>query len=99
MLGLEQKLGSRLVIYADDLVILCRRGKAEEALASLHAIMGKLKLEVNAEKTRICKMPDGTFDFLGYTFGGRILRKPARPVWPIGPRRRVSGAWWRKSMR
>ena len=58
MLGLEQKLGSRLVIYADDLVILCKRGKAEEALRSLHAIMGKLKLEVNAEKTRICKMPE-----------------------------------------
>ena len=32
MLGLEQKLGSRLVIYADDLVILCKRGRAEEAL-------------------------------------------------------------------
>jgi hypothetical protein len=27
-----------------------------------------LKLEVNAEKTRICKMPDETFDFLGYTW-------------------------------
>jgi RNA-directed DNA polymerase len=53
MLGLEQKLGSRLVIYADDLVILCKRGKAEEALVHLHAIMRKLKLEVNAEKTRI----------------------------------------------
>src|SRR5215831_8089643 len=25
-LGLEQSLGTRLVIYADDLVILCRRG-------------------------------------------------------------------------
>jgi RNA-directed DNA polymerase len=62
MLGLEQKLGSRLVIYADDLVILCKRGMAEEALAHLHAIIRKLKLEVSAEKTRICKMPDGTFD-------------------------------------
>ena len=99
MLGLEQKLGSRLVIYADDLVILCKRGKAEEALAYLHAIMRKLKLEVNAEKTWICKMPGGTFDFLGYTFGRAILRKPARPVWAIGPRRRASGAWWRKSTR
>src|SRR6266567_1445371 len=30
MLGLERSLGTRIVTYADDLVILCRRGKAEE---------------------------------------------------------------------
>ena len=69
MLGLEQSLGSRLVTYADDLVILCRKGKAEEALQRLREIMGKLKLTVSEEKTRICKVPEGEFDFLGYTFG------------------------------
>ena len=68
-LGLEQSLGTRLVIYADDLVILCRRGSAETALHHLREIMGKLKLTVNEEKTRICKVPEGEFDFLGYTFG------------------------------
>jgi group II intron reverse transcriptase/maturase len=68
-LGLEQSLGTRLVTYADDLVILCRRGSAEKALHHLHEIMGKLKLTVNEEKTRICRVPDGEFDFLGYTFG------------------------------
>ena len=69
MFGLERTLGARLVTYADDLVILCRRGKAEAALQSLREIMGKLKLTVNEEKTRICKVPEGEFDFLGYTFG------------------------------
>jgi hypothetical protein len=52
MLGLERSLGSRIVTYADDLVILCRRGKAEEALLRLREIMGKLKLTVNEEKRR-----------------------------------------------
>ena len=66
-LGLEQSLGTRLVTYADDLLILCRRGSAENALHHLRAIMGKLKLTVNEEKTRICRVPDGEFDFLGYS--------------------------------
>jgi group II intron reverse transcriptase/maturase len=68
-LGLERSLGTRLVTYADDLVILCRKGKAEEALQRLREIMGRLKLAVNEEKTRICKVPEEEFDFLGYTFG------------------------------
>jgi RNA-directed DNA polymerase len=68
-LGLEQSLGARLVTYADDLVILCRRGNAEAALHHLRETMGKLKLTVNEEKTRICTVPDGEFDFVGYTFG------------------------------
>ncbi|MDO8283692.1 MAG: group II intron reverse transcriptase/maturase, partial [Rhodoferax sp.] len=67
--GLERTLGAKLVTYADDLVILCGKGKAEQALQKLREIMGKLKLTVNEEKTRICKVPEETFDFLGYTFG------------------------------
>ncbi len=68
-LGLERSLASRIVTYADDLVILCRKGKAEEALQRLRDVMGKLKLTVNEEKTRICRVPEGDFDFLGYSFG------------------------------
>ena len=68
-LGLERSLGTRIVTYADDLVILCRSGKAEEALLRLREIMGRLKLTVNEEKTRICRISEGEFDFLGYTFG------------------------------
>jgi RNA-directed DNA polymerase len=68
-LGLEERLGSRIVTYADDLVILCRRGKADEALQCMRTLMGKLKLTVNEEKTRVCRVPESEFDFLGYTFG------------------------------
>jgi group II intron reverse transcriptase/maturase len=73
-LGLEKSLGTRIVTYADDLVILCRKGKAAEALRHLRELMGKLKLTVNEEKTRICKVPDEEFDFLGYTFGRMYSR-------------------------
>ena len=68
-LGLERRLGTRLVTYADDLVILCRRGNAEAAVRYLREIMSKLKLTVNEDKTRICTVPEGEFDFLGFTFG------------------------------
>ena len=52
------------VLQRNHLVILCRRGSAETALHHLREIMGKLKLAVNEEKTRICKVPEGEFDFL-----------------------------------
>ena len=84
-LGLEHSLGSRIVTYADDLVILCRMGKAEEALTRLREIMGKLRLTVNEDKTRICKVPEGTFDFLGYTFGRMYSRTTGQArlgMWP-----------------
>ena len=84
-LGLERSLGSRIVTYADDLVILCRKGKAEEALTRMREIMGKLKLTVNEEKTRICKVPEGQFDFLGYTFGrmySKTTGKARLGMWP-----------------
>jgi group II intron reverse transcriptase/maturase len=84
-LGLERSLGSHIVTYADDLVILCKPGQAEEALQRMREIMGKLKLTVNEEKTRICKVPEETFDFLGYTFGRRyspVTGKARIALWP-----------------
>lgn len=67
--GLEQALGGKPVTCADDLVILCGKGRAEAALQKLRVIMGRLKLTVSEEKTRICKVLQETFDFFGYPFG------------------------------
>jgi RNA-directed DNA polymerase len=82
---MERSLGNRIVTYADDLVILCRKGKAEEALSRMREIMSKLKLTANEEKTRICKVPEGQFDFLGYTFGRLYSKTTGRArlgMWP-----------------
>jgi group II intron reverse transcriptase/maturase len=84
-LGLEASLGSRIVTYADDLVILCTRGNAEQALVRMRALMGRLKLTVNEEKTRICTVPEGTFDFLGYTFGRMYQRTTGRAYLGMRP--------------
>jgi RNA-directed DNA polymerase len=84
-LGLEESLGSRIVTYADDLVILCRRGKAEEALRRMRELMGKLKLTVNEEKTRVCKVPESEFDFLGYTFGRMYKRTTGKAYLGVRP--------------
>jgi RNA-directed DNA polymerase len=76
-LGHEKRLRAYIVNYADDLVICCR-GKAEEALGTMRDMMSKLKLTVNETKTRVCKLPEEKFDFLGYTFGRCYSPKTGR---------------------
>ncbi len=76
--GHERRLRAFVVNYADDLVICCR-GSAEEALATMRKIMGKLKLTVNETKTRVCRLPEEKFDFLGYTFGRCYSPQTGRP--------------------
>jgi hypothetical protein len=67
-LGWEEKLQARIVNYADDFVILCR-GSAKQAKEVMEKLMEKLKLTVNQQKIRICRVPEESFDFLGYTLG------------------------------
>jgi group II intron reverse transcriptase/maturase len=67
-LGHERRLDAHIVNYADDFVICCR-GTAVEAVATMRAMMSRLRLTVNEKKTRLCHAPEETFDFLGYTIG------------------------------
>lgn len=73
----EKRLQAFIVNYADDLVICCRR-QADVALATMRDMMSKLKLTVNEKKTRVCRLPEGKFDFLGYTFGRCYSPKTGR---------------------
>ena len=68
LLGHEKRLRATIVNYADDFVICCR-GTAVKAMSEMQDMMRRLKLTVNMEKTRLCRLPWETFDFLGYTFG------------------------------
>jgi group II intron reverse transcriptase/maturase len=67
-LGLEDRLDAHIVNFADDFVICCR-GTAQAAMTAMRTMMGRLKLTVNESKTGICHIPEGQFDFLGYTIG------------------------------
>ena len=67
-LGYERKFRAQIVNYADDFVICCR-GDAQQAVVAMRDMMGRLKLTVNEEKTHVCRLPEESFDFLGYTFG------------------------------
>lgn len=67
-LGHARRLSAQIVNYADDFVICCK-GQAHEAMATMRGIMKKLKLTVNEDKTHLCDLPQERFDFLGYTFG------------------------------
>src|ERR1017187_2360344 len=67
-LGHEKRLKAYIINYADDLVICCR-ARADEALVLMRSMMSRLKLMVNESKTRVCRLPEEKFDFLGYTLG------------------------------
>ena len=79
----EQRLDARIVNYADDFVICCR-GTAEEAMTVMRRMMSRLKLTVNEKKTRLCRLPEETFDFLGYTLGRNYDSRTGESY--LGPR-------------
>jgi len=81
--GHERRLDAHIVNYADDFVICCH-GTAEEAMRVMRAMMSKLKLTVNEKKTRLCRLPEETFDFLGYTLGRNYDFRTGQPY--VGPR-------------
>jgi group II intron reverse transcriptase/maturase len=68
--GHQGQLDAHVVNYADDFVICCRPGNAAAALDRMKRLMARLGLEVNTTKTRIARLPEETFNFLGYTVGG-----------------------------
>jgi group II intron reverse transcriptase/maturase len=83
--GHARRLRAWIVNYADDFVICCRPGQADEAMLVMRPMMEKLRLTVNEQKTRCCLLPDETFTFLGFTFGPQVSWKTGRPYLTPAP--------------
>ena len=56
-------------------------------MARMATLMTRLGLEVNAKKTRIARLPEESFDFLGYTVG-RFHGKNGHPYIGTRPSRK-----------
>jgi group II intron reverse transcriptase/maturase len=76
--NLQQRLGARIVRYADDIVILCRRGQSEQAMIVLRQILERLELTLNEAKTQVVNAYEGKFDFLGFTIGMEKSRRTGK---------------------
>jgi RNA-directed DNA polymerase len=86
--GHRAQLDAHVVNYADDLVICCRPGNGVTALATTRELMTRLGLTVNETKTRLARLPEDNFDFLGYTVG-RFYGKDGRPFIGTCPSRKA----------
>ena len=68
LLGYAQQFGAEIVCYADDFCVLGRTS-ATQMLAVITRLMDRLKLPINAQKTRCLRCPEESFEFLGYRIG------------------------------
>ncbi len=59
-------------------LVICCRHTASDAMLVMRQMMRTLKLTVNETKTRQCRVPDDTFEFLGYTIGRCYSRRTGR---------------------
>ncbi len=60
-----------MVRYADDFVVLCRKGQGEEMHRRLKSWLEKRGLKLNEKKTRIVDFETESFEFLGFRLAWR----------------------------
>ena len=75
----QERLGARLVRYADDCVILCR-GNTDRILNGVRLVFDNLHLELNEEKTRVVDARHESFNFLGFSIGMKRGRKTEKYI-------------------
>ena len=77
VLGYARRFEAEIVNYADDFAVL-GRAPAAVMLAAVETLLARLKLPMNAEKTRCCRLPEAPMTFLGYRIGRNYRRDTGR---------------------
>ena len=77
VLGYARRFEAEIVNYADDFAVL-GRAPAAEMRSAVDVLMKRLKLPINAEKTRCCRVPEESMTFLGYRIGRNYRRDTGR---------------------
>ena len=81
---LREELGAHIVRYADDFVVLCKRG-VEEPLKVVRHVLERLELSLNEAKTHVVDATEASFDFLGFTIRMSRGAKTGRPYPNVRP--------------
>ena len=85
--NLEVRLGARIVRYADDLVILCRRD-VTRPMEVLTSVLERLDLQLNQTKTKVVDAQKESFDFLGFSYRLRRSRISGKVYPHVEPSKR-----------
>ena len=76
-LGHAQRNGAEIASYADDFVV-CSRALAEATRTAVERKMERLRLPVNARKTRCLRVPEEPLEFLAYRVGRNYRKDTGR---------------------
>jgi RNA-directed DNA polymerase len=65
--GHFHKYGVKIIRYADDFILMAKK-IPQGCIDYLNAMLQRMELEVNQEKTHLLNVTEEPFDFLGFTF-------------------------------
>jgi group II intron reverse transcriptase/maturase len=85
---IRERLGARLVRYADDSVILCRSNTGR-ILKGIKRVLDDLGLTLNEEKTCVVDARQESFNFLGFTIGMKRSKRTGRTYPHIEPSKKA----------
>jgi RNA-directed DNA polymerase len=81
---LKESLQAHLVRYADDFVVLCRKGVGEP-LKVVRDVLTRLDLRLNETKTHVVDASQAGFNFLGFTIQMSQGVKTGKPYASVQP--------------